>query len=455
MKKILPSVLIIEDNKDIIVALQLLLRNNCNSIDSIIEPGQIYSKISTNKYDVIILDMNFVAGLNTGNEGFFWLQEILKIDPNISIIFLTAYAELEKAVQAIQVGAVDYIEKPWDDNKFITSVTRAAEISRSKREIKSLKQINKNLRSEIHQDLNYYQSSSPEMIELMSMVKKVANTDANILILGENGIGKEVLAKQIHSLSKRKESLFVSVDLGTIPDSLFESELFGYEKGAFTDAKESKPGKLEPASGGTLFLDEIGNLNLESQKKLLTLIQNKKIIPVGSSKQIEIDVRLITATNLDLYKACEDKLFREDLLYRINTVTIEIPALRKRQEDIDGLSNHFLKIMSDKYQKPISGISEKGMKYLKLYTWPGNIRELGHAIEKAVILSESKILDESDFTFRKKNSQNSFETLDLENNEVQIIQAALNKHNNNYTEAAQELGITRRTLYNKIKKHGF
>ncbi|MCK5029699.1 MAG: sigma-54-dependent Fis family transcriptional regulator, partial [Bacteroidales bacterium] len=359
------------------------------------------------------------------------------------------------AVLAIQEGAIDYIEKPWDDDKLTTSVIRASEITRSKREIKSLKKINKNLRSEINQDQKYYESTSPEMIKLMSMAEKVAKTDANILILGENGTGKEVLARQIHLQSNRNENIFVSVDLGTIPDTLFESELFGYEKGAFTDAKGSKPGKLEPASGGTLFLDEIGNLSLEAQKKLLTTIQSKTITPIGSSKQINIDVRLITATNLDLYEACENKLFREDLLYRINTVTIEIPPLRSRPEDIEGLSNHFLKLMSDKYQKSINGISEKGLKYLQSYNWPGNIRELQHAIEKAVILSESKLLDENDFIFRKNSSLSTFNTLDLENNEVRIIQTALKKHNNNYTEAANELGITRRTLYNKIKKYGF
>lgn len=455
MKASLPRLLIVEDNKDVIVALQLLLRTNCENVDSLTDPGQLYNTLSSKQYDVIILDMNFVAGLNTGNEGFFWMNEILKMDQDVSIIFLTAFAEVEKAVQAIHEGAVDYIEKPWDDNKLITSVTRAADISRSKREIKSLKKINTNLRSEIEQDQNYFNSTSPKMMGIMSMVKKVAKTDANILILGENGTGKEVLARQIHSLSNRKENMFVSVDLGTIPESLFESELFGYEKGAFTDAKESKPGKLEPASGGTLFLDEIGNLSLEAQKKLLTTIQNKKITPVGSSRQIDIDVRLITATNTDLYEAAENKQFREDLLYRINTVTIEMPALRDRQEDIKGLSDHFLKIFSDKYQKKIEGISESGFKYLQYYNWPGNIRELQHAIEKAVILSESNILSDNDFSFRKSTSTAKLDTLDLENNEIRIIKAALEKHNYKYTEAAKELGITRRTLYNKIKKYEF
>jgi DNA-binding NtrC family response regulator len=455
MKKSLPNILVVEDNKDVVVAIKLLLRTSCNSVDSITDPNQIYSKLEKQTYDAIILDMNFIAGLNTGNEGFFWMKEILKIDPDISIVFLTAYAELEKAVLAIQEGAIDYIEKPWDDNKLTTSVIRAAEISRSKREIKSLKKINKNLRSEIETDQKIYNSSSPKMREIFSMVEKVANTDANILILGENGIGKEVLAKQIHMRSNRNDRLFVSIDLGSISESLFESELFGHEKGAFTDAKESKQGKLEPASGGTLFLDEIGNLNLETQKKLLTTIQNKKITPVGSSKQIDIDVRLITATNTNLYDAVENKQFREDLLYRINTVTIDIPPLRTRPEDIKGLAEYFLKIYSDKYQKTISKISEKGLEYLQNYNWPGNIRELEHAIEKAVILSNSEILSDSDFSFRKTQSTKNFETLDLENNEKALIKTALEKHKNNYTETANELGITRRTLYNKIKKYGF
>ena len=455
MKKLLPRILIVEDNKDVIVALQLLLRNSCSRIDSITDPGQVYSMLGKIEYDVIVLDMNFVAGLNTGNEGFYWLKEILQIDSNISVVFLTAYAELSRAVQAIQEGAIDYIEKPWDDNKLITSIERAAEITRSKREIKSLKKINTDLRSEINQDQQYFQSNSPKMIELMLVAKKVAKTDANILILGENGTGKEVIARQIHELSNRNDKSFVSVDLGTITETLFESELFGHEKGAFTDAKESKSGKLEPASGGTLFLDEIGNLSIESQKKLLTVIQNKKIYRVGSLKEIDIDIRLITATNVDLYQACDDKLFREDLLYRINTVAIEIPPLRNRTEDIEGLSIHFLKIMSEKYQKSITGISEKGLKYLKSYNWPGNIRELEHAIEKAVILADSVLLNENDFIFRKNSSKNIFTSLDLEDNEVRIIEEALRKHNNNYTEAANELGITRRTLYNKIKKYGF
>ncbi|MBI9054595.1 MAG: sigma-54-dependent Fis family transcriptional regulator [Bacteroidales bacterium] len=455
MKKSLPNILVVEDNKDVIVAIRLLLRTSCNSVDSITNPNQIYSTLEKQTYDAIILDMNFVAGLNTGNEGFFWMNEILKIDSDLSVVFLTAYAELEKAVLAIQEGAIDYIEKPWEDDKLVTSVLRAAEITKSKREIKSLKKINKNLRSEIETDQNIYQSTSPAMLEIFSMVEKVAKTDANILILGENGIGKEVLARQIHKHSNRNDSLFVSIDLGTISESLFESELFGHEKGAFTDAKESKQGKLEPASGGTLFLDEIGNLNLETQKKLLTTIQNKKITPVGSSKQIDIDVRLITATNTNLYDAVENKQFREDLLYRINTVTIEIPPLRTRPDDIKGLSEYFLKIYANKYQKSVSGISEKGIEYLQKYNWPGNIRELEHAIEKAVILSETEILRDIDFSFRKPLSTKNFETLDLENNEKALIKTALEKHKNNYTETANELGITRRTLYNKIKKYGF
>lgn len=455
MKKSLHNILVVEDNKDVIVAIQLLLRTSCNSIDSITDPNQIYATLEKQKYDAILLDMNFVAGLNTGNEGFFWMKEILKIDPDISIVFLTAYAELEKAVLAIQEGATDYIEKPWDDDKLVTSVLRAAEITRSKREIKSLKKINKNLRSEIEINQNFYQSTSPKMLEIFSIAKKVAKTDANILILGENGIGKEVLARQIHMQSNRNDRLFVSIDLGTISESLFESELFGHEKGAFTDAKESKQGKLEPASGGTLFLDEIGNLNLETQKKLLTTIQNKTITPVGSSVKIDINIRLITATNTNLYDAVENKQFREDLLYRINTVTIEVPPLRTRPEDIKGLAEYFLKIYSDKYQKSIYKISEKGIAYLQKYSWPGNIRELEHAIEKAVILSDSEILSDVDFSFRKTTSTKSFDTLDLENNEKQLIKTALEKHKNNYTETANELGITRRTLYNKIKKYGF
>lgn len=455
MKKISPRVLIVEDNADVIVALQLLLRNSCNVVNSLTDPGQLYSTLSKSVYDVIILDMNFVAGLNTGNEGFFWMNEILKIDQDVSIIFLTAFAEVEKAVQAIQDGAVDYIEKPWDDSKLITSVIRASEIANSKREIKSLKKVNKKLRSEIEEDQNIYHSSSPGMLEIISVIEKVSKTDANILILGENGTGKEVIARQIHALSNRNEKMFVSIDLGTIPESLFESELFGYEKGAFTDAKESKTGKLEPASGGTLFLDEIGNLNLDSQKKLLTTIQSKKITPVGSSKQIDINVRLISATNQDLYEATEKKQFREDLLYRINTVTIEIPPLRNRPEDIQGLAKHFLNIFCNKYQKSIKGISEKGIRFLQTYSWPGNIRELQHSIEKAVILNDSGYLTETDFSFRKCSSKNTFDTLDLENNEISIIKTALRKHNNNYTETAKELGITRRTLYNKIRKYGF
>lgn len=453
MKKNQPRLLVVDDNPDVIVAIQLLLRNNCSSIDSLNNPNLIHTTLNKKTYDAIILDMNFIAGLNTGNEGFFWMKEILKIDPDVSIIFLTAFAEVEKAVQAIHDGAVDYIEKPWDDNKLVTSVLRAAEISASKREINSLKYMNKDLRAIIDHDSNLYLSSSPKMLEIYAIAEKVANTDANILILGENGIGKEVLAKQIHSFSERNDKMFVTVDLGSIPESLFESELFGHEKGAFTDAKEAKPGKILPASGGTLFLDEIGNLNLESQKKLLTSIQSKKITPVGSSKQIEIDVRLISATNMDLYKAVENKNFREDLLYRINTVTIEIPPLRERPEDIIGLANHFLMIYANKYQKSINKIMDKGIQLLLKYNWPGNIRELEHAIEKAVILSDSSILTESDFSFRKGSAILGFETLDLENNEIKIISAALKKHHNNYTEASKELGITRRTLYNKIKKH--
>jgi DNA-binding NtrC family response regulator len=449
------TLLIVDDNKSVISALEMMLQFEVEKVISINTPKRIHEVLEQNDIDIVLLDMNFQAGVNSGNEGLFWMKEILKYDNNISIVMITAYGDIELAVKALREGAFDFILKPWDNKKLLATINAAWKLRTSRKEALLLKNDNQFLKKEIKRsEERIVLGASPTMINVMNIVRKVAGTDANVLITGENGTGKELVAREIHNLSKRSNELMVGVDMGSITETLFESEMFGHIKGAFTDAKEDRTGKFEIAQKGTLFLDEIGNLSMQSQAKLLSALQNRYIVRVGSNRQIPVDIRLICATNCVLTSRVKEGLFREDLLYRINTIQIEVPPLRDRVDDIPVLAFHFLRLFSEKYNKPGKKISTQALEKLSNYQWPGNIRELQHSIEKAVILSDSSQLGSSDFSFNtlsKGTTENDNTT--LEEMEKRLISESIKKHDNNLSIVASKLGITRQTLYNKLKKY--
>jgi DNA-binding NtrC family response regulator len=396
--------------------------------------------------------MNFKAGVNTGNEGIYWLGRIKDTYPEISVVMITAYGDIDTAVKALKAGASDFILKPWDNEKLLATLKLAIQLNLSKKEVRHLKERETELKKEINRDQRFIIGSSPQLLNIMNLVRKVAKTDANVLITGENGTGKELVAQELHRLSPRSKELMVTVDMGSLNESLFESELFGHAKGAFTDARETRQGKFEIADKGTLFLDEIGNISLHLQSKLLTAIENRVITRIGSNQPIPADIRLICATNRNIESMVHAGLFREDLLYRINTIQIELPPLRDRGNDVTILAEFFLKRFSFKYNKPNLRINQQAHEKLLKYSWPGNIRELQHTIEKAVILSETSVLKPEDFYLKRTvsaNFTNQFTT--IEEMEIQMIQQALEKNNGNFTSAAEQLGITRQTLYNKLK----
>ncbi len=447
------SILIIDDNKSIVSALEILLQFEYKMVQAISNPNRIASFSDFDKIDIVLLDMNFSAGINTGNEGLFWLKEIKKKAPNTAVIMMTAFGGIELAVKALKEGAADFILKPWNNDKLLVTIKSAYSLRKSKTEITQLKQKENNLKQVINQTDTAIIGKSESLRNVLQITKKVAKTDVNVLITGENGTGKELIARELHNLSDRKGEVFISVDMGAISETLFESELFGHTKGSFTDAKEDRVGKFEAANGGTLFLDEIGNLSLQMQAKLLSVIQNKEIVKVGSNKTMPMDIRLVCATNCSLIKMVEDGLFREDLLYRINTIQVEVPPLREREEDILVLAEFFLTKFATKYGKTGLRINNAIQVKLMAYHWPGNIRELQHTIERAVILSEENILTPNDFLLNATNAPNANQSVStLEEMEEMMIKNALDKHNGNYTAAAKQLGITRQTLYNKIKK---
>ncbi len=456
MKKSKSKILVVDDNEEILVALRLFLLEHFDLITTEKNPIQIPYLVQKENYDVILLDMNFKAGVNIGNEGIYWMKEILGQDPSAVIVFMTAYADIELAVKAIKMGAADFIEKPWDDDKLLATLLSAQQLRKSKLEIKSLKTKQRHLSDKINKEFELVIGSSPAMQSIMTTVSKVARTDANILILGENGTGKELIAREIHRQSSLGNEVFVSVDMAAITETLFESELFGHTKGAFTDAKEDRAGRFEIASGGTLFLDEIGNLSLPMQAKILTALQNREIFRLGSNMPVPIDIRLISATNKNLQEMTADNAFREDLLYRINTIQVALPPLRERVEDIPVLTEFFLKKYTQKYKKPTLKVSQTALNKLRKYPWPGNVRELQHTIEKATILCESEIIREDDFFFQtpRRPASGAPETLNIEENEKRLIRLAIQKNVGNLTRAAGELGITRKTLYNKLEKYG-
>jgi DNA-binding NtrC family response regulator len=449
------TLLIVDDNKSVISALEMMLQYEIEKLITINTPKRIHEVLEQNDIDIVLLDMNFQAGVNSGNEGLFWMKEILKHDSNISVVMITAYGDVELAVKALREGAIDFILKPWDNEKLLATINAAWKLRSSRKEALLLKNDNQFLKKEIKRgEEKIVLGASPTMINVMNIVRKVAVTDANVLITGENGTGKELVAREIHNQSKRSNELMVTVDMGSITESLFESEMFGHVKGAFTDAKDDRSGKFEIAQKGTLFLDEIGNLSLQSQAKLLSALQNRYIVRIGSNKQIPVDIRLICATNCVLSERVNEGLFREDLLYRINTIQIEVPPLRDRVDDIPVLAFHFLRLYCEKYNKPAKKINTQALEKLSNYQWPGNIREMQHSIEKAVIMSDSSVLGSSDFSFNtaSKGSVDN-DNITLEEMEKKLIAESIRKHDNNLSVVASKLGITRQTLYNKLKKY--
>jgi len=457
MSEKIGKILAIDDNEDILFALKLLLKNHVELIQTETNPEKIPDFLHHESYDVILLDMNFTKDAISGQEGFDWLSKIMEIDPDAVVVFITAYGDAEKAVKAIKLGATDFVLKPWQNEKLLATISSSIKLRRSKSEATDLRKKQKEISAIQDQPFHEFIGNSPEMQQVFSTIKKVAKTDANILILGENGTGKELVARALHRNSLRKDEVFISVDLGSIAETLFESELFGHMKGSFTDAKKDKPGRFEIASGGTLFLDEIGNLSLPMQAKLLTVLERREITRVGANKSNPIDVRLICATNSDIQQSIEDEVFRQDLLYRINTVEIHLPPLRDRASDIPLLSDHFLGIYTKKYRKKIKGVSADAMKKLTQYQWPGNVRELQHALERAVIMSDSDTLQTDDFLLSsrgEKVAEIEIDTYNLEEVEKNIIIKVLKQNQGNVTQAATILGLTRTSLYRRMEKYG-
>jgi DNA-binding NtrC family response regulator len=447
------TILVVDDNKSILSTLEILLIPEFNDVTLLANPNQIISELSKKNYNLVILDMNFSAGINTGNEGIYWLGRIKESHPEISVVMITAYGDIDTAVKALKAGASDFVLKPWDNDKLLATIKLAIQLNLSREEVRHLKERESELKREMGGDSKTIIGSSSKWRSVLNMVRKVAGTDANVMITGENGTGKELIAQEIHRLSKRSSEIMVSVDMGALSETLFESELFGHVRGAFTDAHENRKGKFEIANKGTLFLDEIGNLSFHLQAKLLAAIQNRQISRIGSNQIIETDIRLICATNKDIEKLVRSGLFREDLLYRINTIHIELPPLRDRGNDIILLSEFFLKKYSSKYDKSSLRMNQQATDCLLRYPWPGNVRELQHTIEKAVILSDSDILRPDDLYLRHPvhiSPQDSFIT--LEEMERNMIQRALEANNGNFTAAAEQLGVTRQTLYNRFKK---
>lgn len=451
------KILAIDDNEDILFSLKLLLKQHVELIHTESDPELIPKLMKQESYDVILLDMNFTKDAISGQEGYHWLNKILEIDIRAVVLFITAYGDIEKSVKAIKAGATDFILKPWQNEKLLATISSAIKLRRSKEEVSELKTKQKELNAVLDQPFNDFIGTSPEMQQVFSTITKVAKTDANVLILGENGTGKELVARALHRNSSRRDEVFISVDLGAINENLFESELFGHVKGAFTDARTDRPGRFEIASGGTLFLDEIGNLSLPMQAKLLTVLERREVIRVGSNKPIPIDIRLICATNMPLKQMAAEEKYRQDLVYRINTVEIGLPALRERYEDIPLLANHFLDIYSKKYKKRINTLTKACLNKLYDYEWPGNVRELQHQMERAVIMADDKNLEPGDFQISTERGQQDdveFDSYNLEEVEKNIIQKVLKTNKGNISKAAGELGLTRTSLYRRLEKYG-
>lgn len=440
--------IIVDDNRGILSAVKLLTEKHFASVIGLSSPNLLISELRLQGADVVLLDMNFTAGINSGNEGLYWLKQVVEKFPETKVVLFTAYADIDLAVKSMQFGAVDFVVKPWDNDRLIASLRNAYNMSQGENRKRKKE-------SNARDEVPMFWGQSEAMSRVRDVVDKVAVTDANILITGENGTGKEVLAREIHRRSLRRQSPMVSIDMGAIPESLFESELFGHKKGAFTDAHTDREGKFLTASGGTLFLDEIGNLSQQSQQKMLVALQNRSIVPLGSDEAVAVDIRLIAATNRDLFKMVGEGDFRQDLLYRINTIHIELPPLRQRKEDILPLAEIFLTRYANRYNKGELRFTEEAQQALKEYVWEGNIRELQHTVEKAVIMAENRDVDVEQLRLQPiAPSLQKAERSTLEEMERRMISETIASSDGNMTTVAQQLGISRQTLYNKIKRYG-
>lgn len=446
----------IDDDEDVLLAAKMLLKKQSHHVIIEKNPNKIPFLLNNDTYDVILLDMNFSKDITSGKEGFYWLEQILERDPQAVVILITAFGDVEMAVKALKQGATDFILKPWQNEKLVATIATAIKLRKSYNEVDKLKKAKEMLEEQISRPFADIIGESQAIRDVFALIDKVAKTDANVLILGENGTGKELIARAIHQRSLRHEENFVSVDMGAITETLFESELFGHKKGAFTDAREDRPGRFELANKGTLFLDEIGNLNLSLQSKLLSALQSRQITRVGSNQSVLVDIRLICATNMPIHSMVQDGSFRQDLLYRINTVEIRVPPLCERVEDIPLLAQHYLTYYARKYHKSVFKISDGALNKLKRYPWPGNIRELQHSIERAIIMTDSDTLQESDFLYGRALTvqATSNDTLNLDEVEKTAIAKALQLHNGNISKAADELGLTRASLYRRMEKYG-
>lgn len=453
------NILLVDDDDDILLTARIVLKKHFAKVQTANDPHRITDLLEKDSYDVVLLDMNFTTGFTSGKEGLRWLKKIRKISPATRVVLMTAYGEIDLAVKAMKDGATDFVVKPWDNERLITSIQNAFETTHGAGSI-SAEPGSPAFSTSKSIGFSGIIGESPAMQQVFTAIDKVAGTDANILLLGENGTGKELVARALHSRSHRAKQAFVHVDLGAVPESLFEAELFGHVKGAFTDAREAREGRFEAANRGTLFLDEIGNLSLPMQAKLLTALQARRITRVGSNQPIDIDIRLICATNMPLYEMVKENDFRQDLIYRINTVELQLPPLRDRKGDIPILAKHFLKIYSEKYQRQGIKLSEESIAKLQEYRWPGNIRELQHTLERAVIMAERGEIKAADLSISiEQKSQHvpqhpTMQDFNLEEVEKVAIQNAIKKHNGNLSKAAKELGLGRTTLYRKMNKYG-
>jgi len=446
-------ILVVDDNVQILESLRILLKDEFKEIDVISKPSRIPEMLWRKDYDIVMLDMNFATGDTSGNEGIFWMNEIRKSKTLLPIILITAYGDIELAVKAVKEGATDFITKPWEPEKLIITLKNAYRLYRSHKEVKKLKIKEQQLSADLDREFRMFHGSSEVMIELMKTVSRVAATDANILILGENGTGKELIAREIHRQSERSNEVFVGVDVASLSETLFESEMFGHVKGAFTDARDDRMGRFESAQEGSLFLDEIGNIPLPIQSKLLQVIQNREVVRVGGHKPLKIDIRLITATNRALKQMVGEGSFREDLYYRLNTVTLEVPPLRDRPEDIPSLAGIFLEQYRQKYNKPEMKLDRSALKKLQLYPWPGNVRELKHSMERCIIMAEGSLIGPEDLNLYEQDTDQG-DSLKLDEVEKRTIARVLKKCGGNHTRAAQMLDISRTTLYAKVKRYG-
>ncbi|MBC5993706.1 sigma-54-dependent transcriptional regulator [Pontibacter cellulosilyticus] len=445
-------ILVVDDEADVLFAMKMLLKTEVKEVVTEKNPDNLMSQLSKEKFDVIFLDMNFKSALNTGNEGLFWLRQILGKDKDAKVILITAYGDVELAVKSLKEGAYDFIVKPWHNDKLLETLHNALQAKGQKKSEKSAANTGHTTilgESEAIQDILY-------------KIDKIAPTEANVLILGENGTGKELVARALHEKSFRANQPFVSVDVAALTDTLFESELFGFKKGAFTDAKEDRKGRFEAADGGTLFLDEIGNISPAMQAKLLTVLQNRQVTPLGSNTPIPVDIRLISATNEPIYELAAKNLFRKDLIYRINTVEITLPPLRVRGNDVELLARHFAGIYAQKNHKPVPEFAPATLQKLKQHSWPGNVRELQHAVERAIILAEDNVLQPQDFSFSPMEMAPAAQSvpafaadtnMPLHEIERETIRRVIEKNKGNISKAAKELGLTRTALYRRLNKY--